>query len=77
MPKTLILSKGQQKSMGGKKPKGKLKNDQTKHLQGWTTNPIEANWKTKCLITKRTIKGQWCGCCQWKKKNTRKYLHKT
>jgi hypothetical protein len=43
MPKTLILSKGQQKSMGGKKPKGKLKNDQTKHLQGWTTNPIEAN----------------------------------
>lgn len=43
MPKTLILSKEQQKLMGGEKPKGKSKNDQAKHLQGWTTNPIEAN----------------------------------
>jgi len=39
-----------------KKPKCKSKDDQAKHLQGWTTNPINANWKKKSSITKKTIK---------------------
>jgi hypothetical protein len=41
--KILILFQRQQKSMGGEKPKGKSKDNQAKHLQGWTTNPIEVN----------------------------------
>jgi hypothetical protein len=43
MPKILIMFERQQKSMGGEKPKGKSKDNQAKHLQGWTTNPIEVN----------------------------------
>jgi hypothetical protein len=45
MPKILILFEGQQKLIWGKKPKCKSKDDKAKHLQGWTTNPIKANWK--------------------------------
>jgi len=56
MPKILIMFERQQKSMGGEKPKGKSKDNQATHLQGWTTNPIEVNRKTKCSIAKRTIK---------------------
>jgi hypothetical protein len=41
--KILILFQRQQKSMGEEKPKGKSKDNQAKHLQGWTTNPIEVN----------------------------------
>jgi hypothetical protein len=43
MPKLLILFEGQQQSIGGKKQKCKSKDDQVKHLQGWTINPIKAN----------------------------------
>jgi predicted DsbA family dithiol-disulfide isomerase len=43
MPKILILFKWQQKSIRREKPKGKSKDDQAKHLQGWTKNPIKAN----------------------------------
>jgi hypothetical protein len=32
MPKTQMLSKGQQKLAGGEKPKDKLEGDQVKHL---------------------------------------------
>ncbi len=53
MPKILIMFEGQQKSIGGEKPKGILKDNQTKHLQNWTTKPIEANLKTKCSIANK------------------------
>jgi hypothetical protein len=43
MPKTMIPSKEQQKSIGGKKSKNELKGDQAQHLQGWTTSPTKAN----------------------------------
>jgi hypothetical protein len=29
--------------MGGEKPKGKSKDNQAKHLEGWITYPIEVN----------------------------------
>ncbi len=58
MPKIWILFERQQKSIGGKKPKCKSKDDQAKHLQGWTTNPINANWKKKMFNSKKNNKGQ-------------------
>jgi hypothetical protein len=43
MPKTQMPSKGQQKVVGGEKPRDKLEDDHVEHLRGWTTSPTKVN----------------------------------